>query len=92
MTLRTLNYGNYVMFLIMGNAGFCPSTVLLLLLLLPLLVLLLLLLLATPPPTNHPALQPVVIVIINENDSCRRCKGSGPLSVTAAEVADAHLP
>ena len=29
MTLRTLNYGNYVIFLIMGNAGFCPSTVVL---------------------------------------------------------------
>ena len=31
MTLRTLNYGNYGIFLIMGNAGFCPSTVSLLL-------------------------------------------------------------
>ena len=30
MTLRTLNYGNYGIFLIMGNAGFCPSTVALL--------------------------------------------------------------
>ena len=28
MTLRTLNYGNYGIFLIVGNAGFCPSTVL----------------------------------------------------------------
>ena len=28
MTLRTLNYGNYGIFLIMGHAGFCPSTVL----------------------------------------------------------------
>ena len=28
MTLRTLNYGNYGIFLIMGNAGFCPSTIL----------------------------------------------------------------
>ena len=27
MTLRTLNYGNYGIFLIMGNAGFCPSTI-----------------------------------------------------------------
>ena len=27
MTLRTLNYGKYGIFLIMGNAGFCPSTV-----------------------------------------------------------------
>ena len=27
MTLRTLNYGNYGIFLIMGNAGFSPSTV-----------------------------------------------------------------
>ena len=27
MTLRTLNYGNYGIFLIMGNAGSCPSTV-----------------------------------------------------------------
>ena len=27
MTLRTLNYGNCGIFLIMGNAGFCPSTV-----------------------------------------------------------------
>ena len=27
MTLRTLNYGSYGIFLIMGNAGFCPSTV-----------------------------------------------------------------
>ena len=27
MTLRALNYGNYGIFLIMGNAGFCPSTV-----------------------------------------------------------------
>ena len=27
MTLRTLNYGNYGIFLTMGNAGFCPSTV-----------------------------------------------------------------
>ena len=26
-TLRTLNYGNYGIFLIMGTAGFCPSTV-----------------------------------------------------------------
>ena len=26
--IRTLNYGNYGIFLIMGNAGFCPSTVL----------------------------------------------------------------
>ena len=26
MTLRTLNYGNYGIFLIMGNAGCCPST------------------------------------------------------------------
>ena len=28
MTLRTLNYGNYGIFL--GNAGFCPSAVVLL--------------------------------------------------------------
>ena len=27
MTLRTLNYGNYGIVLVMGNAGFCPSTV-----------------------------------------------------------------
>ena len=27
MTLRTLNYGNYGIFLIMGNAGFGPSAV-----------------------------------------------------------------
>ena len=27
MALRTLNYGNYGIFLIMGNAGFCPSAV-----------------------------------------------------------------
>ena len=27
MTLRTLNYGNYGIFLLMGHAGFCPSTV-----------------------------------------------------------------
>ena len=27
MTLRTLNYGNYGTFLVMGSAGFCPSTV-----------------------------------------------------------------
>ena len=27
MTLRTLNYGNYGIFLIMGSAGFCPSAV-----------------------------------------------------------------
>ena len=27
MTPRTLNYGNYGIFLIMGNAGFCPSAV-----------------------------------------------------------------
>ena len=27
MTFRTLNYGNYGIFLIMGHAGFCPSTV-----------------------------------------------------------------
>ena len=25
MTLRTLNYGNYGILLIMGHAGFCPS-------------------------------------------------------------------
>ena len=25
MTLRTLNYGNYGIFLIMGHAGFCSS-------------------------------------------------------------------
>ena len=29
MALRTLNYGNYGILLIMGNAGFCPSTVVL---------------------------------------------------------------
>ena len=28
MNLRTLNYGNYGIFLTMGNAGFCPSAVL----------------------------------------------------------------
>ena len=28
MTLRSLKYGNYGIFLIMGNAGFCPSAVL----------------------------------------------------------------
>ena len=38
MTLRTLNYGNYGIFLIMGNAGFCPSTVLLLFIFLVLLI------------------------------------------------------
>ena len=27
MTLRTLNYGDYGIFLIMGHAGFCPSAV-----------------------------------------------------------------
>ena len=27
MTLRTLDYGNYGIFLTMGNAGFCPSAV-----------------------------------------------------------------
>ena len=27
MTLRTLNYGNYGIFLIVGHAGFCPSAV-----------------------------------------------------------------
>ena len=27
MTLRTLDYGNYGIFLIMGNAGFISSTV-----------------------------------------------------------------
>ena len=27
MTLRTLNYGNYGIFLLMGHAGFCPSAV-----------------------------------------------------------------
>ena len=27
MTLRTLNYGNYGLFLILGNAGFVSSTV-----------------------------------------------------------------
>ena len=27
MTLRTLNYGNYGIFLILGNAGFISSTV-----------------------------------------------------------------
>ena len=27
MTLRTLNYGNYGIFRIMGHAGFCPATV-----------------------------------------------------------------
>ena len=27
MTLRTLNYGSYGIFLIMGHAGFCPSAV-----------------------------------------------------------------
>ena len=27
MTLRTLNYGNFGIFLILGNAGFCQSTV-----------------------------------------------------------------
>ena len=27
MTLSTLNYGNYGIFLIMGNAGLIPSTV-----------------------------------------------------------------
>ena len=29
MTQRTLNYGNYGIFLIMGNAGFYPSTTIL---------------------------------------------------------------
>ena len=29
MTLRTLNYGNYGIFLIMGKEGFCESTVVL---------------------------------------------------------------
>ena len=29
MTLRTLSYGNYGIFLVMGNAGFIPSTVVL---------------------------------------------------------------
>ena len=29
MTLRTLNYANYGIFLIMGNAGFISSTVVL---------------------------------------------------------------
>ena len=28
MILRTLNYGSYGIFLIMGHAGFCPSAVL----------------------------------------------------------------
>ena len=32
MTLRTLNYGNYGIFLIMGHAGFCPSTVVIMIL------------------------------------------------------------
>ena len=27
ITLKTLDYGNYGIFLIMGNAGFIPSTV-----------------------------------------------------------------
>ena len=27
MTLRTPNYGNYGILLVLGNAGFCPSTV-----------------------------------------------------------------
>ena len=27
ITLRSLNYGNYGIVLIMGNAGFCPSAV-----------------------------------------------------------------
>ena len=27
MTLRTLKYGNYGIFLIMGSAGYCPSAV-----------------------------------------------------------------
>ena len=27
MALRTLNYGNYGIFLILGHAGFCPSAV-----------------------------------------------------------------
>ena len=27
MTLSTLNYGKYGIFLIMGSAGFCPSAV-----------------------------------------------------------------
>ena len=38
MTLRTLNYGNYGIFLIMGNAGFCPSAVVPLILLIASLV------------------------------------------------------
>ena len=29
LLLSTLNYGNYGIFLIMGHAGFCPSTVVL---------------------------------------------------------------
>ena len=39
MTLRTLNYGNYGIFLIMGSPGFCPSTVVLVLILVLVLVL-----------------------------------------------------
>ena len=38
MTLRTLNYGNYGIFLIMGNAGFCPSAVVLMLVLVQILI------------------------------------------------------
>ena len=66
---------------------------LLLLLLLPLLLLLLLLLrLATPPPYQPPGASTHRHRHHQRNDSCRRCRGSGPLSVTGAEVADAHLP
>ena len=58
MTLRTLNYGNYGIFLIMGNAGFCPSTVCLMLKpvfsFYPVAFLILLLLLFHPRPySNH---------------------------------------
>ena len=38
MTLRTLNCGNYGIFLIMGHAGFCPSTVVLVLVVVPVVV------------------------------------------------------
>ena len=74
------------------------SQLLLLLLLLPLLLLLLLqlplLLLATPPSQLH-LLHPDWAVVASRRPNCERCrrrKGSGSLSVTAAEVAKAQFP
>ena len=72
-----------------------PISSLLLLLLLLLLLRLLPLLLAPPPTTTNYWRRPGFAVAASRLPncgSCRKGRGSGSLSVTAAEVAEPHLP